>query len=523
MKTTRFQSLLASFSIMLFLLAAACTKEPATSSPKPQTEDAKPSASAGTPPPTGSPANSPGSADTSSDLEEAARAKVAAKWTGDLDGMIQRRMIRVLTVYSKTNYFVDRGTQRGLTYEAFQLFEDDLNKKLKNKNVRVHVAMVPVANDDLIPALLEGRGDVVAAGKLISEWRRERVDFTNPTKSHVSSVVVTSPGGPPITTVQDLGGKEVYLRQADVSRQGVEQFNEMLAKAGKPPVKIRPAPEVLADEDILEMVNAGIVQATVMHDYIAEFWQQVFPNIVVNKGAAVRTEGQIAMMVRKNSPQLMAELNAFVARYPEGSRDRNLLFQKYLKNANYAKQATSKAEVAKFQQVVKFLRKYGDQYSLDHVLMAAQGYQESGLDQNRKSAVGAIGVMQVMPATGKDMKVGDITQLEANVHAGVKYVRFMMDQFYAKEPMDALNKGLFTFASYNAGPGRMKQMRELAAKRGLNPNLWFNNVELIVAEKIGRETVQYVSNIYKYYLAYKMVIEQRDERLKAKSVVAGKQ
>jgi len=207
MKTTRFQILLASFSIMLFLLAAACTKEPATSSPKPQTEDAKPSASAGTPPPTGSPANSPGSADTSSDLEEAARAKVAAKWTGDLDGMIQRRMIRVLTVYSKTNYFVDRGTQRGLTYEAFQLFEDDLNKKLKNKNVRVHVAMVPVANDDLIPALLEGRGDVVAAGKLISEWRRERVDFTNPTKSHVSSVVVTSPGGPPITTGNYVGVK----------------------------------------------------------------------------------------------------------------------------------------------------------------------------------------------------------------------------------------------------------------------------------------------------------------------------
>ena len=152
-----------------------------------------------------------------------------------------------------------------------------------------------------------------------------------------------------------------------------------------------------------------------------------------------------------------------------------------------------------------FLRKYGDRYSLDYVLMAAQGYQESQLDHSRKSAVGAIGVMQVMPATGKDMKVGDITQLEPNVHAGVKYVRFMMDQFYANEPMDALNKGLFTFASYNAGPGRMKQMRELAAKRGLNPNVWFNNVELVVADKIGRETVQYVSNIYKYYLAYKML------------------
>ena len=521
MKTTRLQNLLAACSVILFLLTAACTKEPSTPA-KPKTEEVQPSPSAGSPSPAGSPSNSAGSVDTASDLEEAARATITAKWTGDLDGMIKRRLIRVLTVYSKTSYFVDRGTQRGLTYESFQLFEEDLNKKLKNKNVRVHVAIVPVAHDDLIPALLEGRGDVVAAGKLVTEWRREQVDFTNPTRSHVSSIVVTGPGAPPITTVQDLGGKEVYLRQADVSKQGVEEFNAMLAKAGKPPVKIRPAPEVLADEDILEMVNAGIVQATVMHDYIAEFWQQVFPNLVLNKGAAVRTEGQIALMVRKNSPQLVAELNTFLARYPEGSLKRNVLLQKYLKDVKYAKQATSKSEVAKLQQVVNFLRKYGDQYSLDYVLMAAQGYQESQLDHTRKSAVGAIGVMQVMPATGKDMKVGDITQLEPNIHAGVKYVRFMMDQFYANEPMDALNKGLFTFASYNAGPGRMRQMRELAAKRGLNPNVWFNNVELVVADKIGRETVQYVSNIYKYYLAYKMLLEQRDERLKAKSEVAGK-
>jgi membrane-bound lytic murein transglycosylase MltF len=518
MKTTRFQRLLAAFSAMLFLLAAGCTKEPSQS---PQSEP-QPSPSSGGPPPADSPSNSAGSVDSASDLEEAAKATITKKWTGDLDGMIKRRLIRVLTIYSKTGYFVDRGTQRGLTYESFQLFEEDLNKKLKSKNLRVQVAMVPVAHDDLIPALVEGRGDVVAAGKLVTEWRREQVDFTNPTRSHISSIVVTGPGAPPITTVQDLGGKEVYLRQADVSRQGVEEFNAMLAKAGKPPVKIRPAPEVLADEDILEMVNAGIVQATVMHDYIAEFWQQVFPNLVLNKGAAVRTEGQIALMVRKNSPQLVAELNTFLARYPEGSLQRNVLLHKYLKDVKYAKQATSKSEVAKFQQVVKFLRKYGDKYSLDYVLMAAQGYQESQLDHSRKSAVGAIGVMQVMPATGKDMKVGDIAQLEPNVHAGVKYVRFMMDQFFANEPMDTLNKGLFTFASYNAGPGRMKQMRELAAKRGLNPNVWFNNVELVVADKIGRETVQYVSNIYKYYLAYKMLIEQQEERLKAKSEVAGK-
>jgi membrane-bound lytic murein transglycosylase MltF len=503
-------------SVSLLLLAASCTKEPSKpGSPPQKVENAPTSASSDA-------STSGGAGNVSGEQESDAFMKIVAqKWTGDLDGMIQRRLIRILTIYSKTNFFVDLGTQRGLTYDSFKIFEDDLNKELKNKNIRVHVAFVPVANDDLVPALQEGRGDIVAAGKLITEWRKEKVDFTNPTKSHVSAIVVTGPGAPSITTVQDLGGKEVYLQLSEVSQRGVDSFNAMLAKTGRPPVKIRPAPEVLAPEDILEMVNAGIVPITLTPDYLAQFWQQVFPNIVLHKDVAVRSEGQIAMMVRKNSPQLLAKLNAFIARYPEGSRERNVLLQKYLKDTKYARQVTSKQEAAKFQRVVQYMRKYSDQYGLDYLLMGAQGYQESTLDPNKRSPVGAIGVMQVMPATGKDMNVGDITQLEPNIHAGVKYIRFMMDQFYANEPMDTLNKGLFTFASYNAGPGRIKQLRERAAKRGLDRNKWFNNVELVAAEAIGRETVQYVSNIYKYYLAYKMLTEQREARQKAKQEVVG--
>lgn len=441
---------------------------------------------------------------------------VAQKWTGDLDGMIQRRLIRVLTTYSKTNYFIDRGTQRGITYDASKTFEDDLNKELKNTHIRVNVVCVPVVRDDLIPALLDGRGDIVGAGLLLTDWRKEKVDFSNPTRSHISVIVVTGPGAPPIASIQDLGGKEVYLQTSGVLQRGVDSFNAMLAKAGRPPVKIRPAPEVLAPEDILEMVNAGIVPITLAPDYLGEFWQNVFPDIVLHKDVAVKSEAEIGMMVRKNSPQLLAKLNGFVARYPEGSRERNVLLNKYLKEVKYARQVTSKQESAKFQQVVRYLRKYSDQYGLDYLLLGALGYQESTLDQNKKSGIGAIGVMQVMPATGKKMKVGDITQLEPNIHAGVKYIRFMMDQYYANEPMNTLNKGLFTFASYNAGPGRIKQLREQAAKRGLDPNKWFNNVELVAAESIGRETVQYVSNIYKYYLAYKMLTEKSEAWHKAK-------
>jgi membrane-bound lytic murein transglycosylase MltF len=443
----------------------------------------------------------------------------AQKWTGDLDGMIQRRLIRVLVTYSKTHYFVDKGTQRGLTYDFGRMFEDDLNKKLKKKHLRVHVVFVPVARDELIPALLQGRGDMAAANLTITPGRLKQVDFSDPTIRNVSEIVVTGPGSEPIATAEDLSGKEVYVRKSSSYYESLEKLNAELAKAGKKPVKVRFAPEELETEDILEMVNAGLVKITIADDHLAEFWSKIFKKMVLNRNAAVRTGGNIGVMIRPNSPQLKAELNSFLARYPEGSGVRNQLLQKYLKNVKYAKEATSKEEIAKFEATVDFFRKYGDKYDLDYLLIMAQGYQESRLDQNAKSPVGAIGVMQVMPATGKDLNVGDITKIEPNIHAGVKYIRFMMNQFYADEPMDNLNKGLFTFASYNAGPGRIAQLRKLAAKRGLDPNKWFNNVEVLAAEKIGRETVTYVSNIYKYYLAYKLVTEEMAGRRKAREEV----
>ena len=163
--------------------------------------------------------------------------------------------------------------------------------------------------------------------------------------------------------------------------------------------------------------------------------------------------------------------------------------------------------------VVELFRKYGEQYDMDFLLMAAQGYQESTLDQNAKSPVGAIGVMQVMPATGKELKVGDITQLEPNIHAGVKYMRFMIDHYYKDEPMDQLNKGAVHVRVLQRRARRgCASCAARPKQRGLDPNVWFGNVERIASERIGRETVTYVSNIYKYYVAYKLLREQYEKR-----------
>jgi membrane-bound lytic murein transglycosylase MltF len=446
----------------------------------------------------------------------AATPALLKPWTGDLDGMIKRRAIRILVPYSKTHYFVDRGVQRGIAYEMGQKFEADLNTRLKTGHLRVHVVYVPVSRDRLLPDLAAGLGDIAAAALTITPERQKLVDFATPTRTGVDEIVVTGPGTPPMASADDLSGKAVFVRPSSSYHESLVALNQRLRSQGRPEVVLKAAPETLENEDLLEMVNAGLVKAVVVDNYLAAFWKQVFPNIVLHPQATLRTGGQIAAAIRKNSPQLKTELDTFLARNRAGSAFGNIVLQRYLKSTTYAKSATADADMKRFQQVVDLFRRYGDKYDLDFLLMLAQGYQESRLDHGAKSAVGAVGVMQVMPATGADMKVGDIKQLEPNIHAGVKYIRFVMDEFYANEPMDRLNKALFAFAAYNAGPGRLRQLRAEARRRGLDPNVWFNNVERVAAERIGRETVQYVSNIYKYYIAYRLAMEDAEADRKAK-------
>lgn len=430
-------------------------------------------------------------------------------WAGDLDGMAERRVIRVLVPYSKTFYFIDLGgTQRGISYELMRAFEDDLNKKMKTGNLRIDLHFIPTARDQLIPALLDGRGDIVAANLTITPERQKEVDFTAPLAEHVKEVAVTGPGGPELKSIDDLAGRAVFVRRSTSYFESLTALNDKFKARGLPVMEIHEAPGHFEAEDVLEMANAGLAPLVFADRYLANFWQQVFPNITVHDDVMIREEGEIAFAIRKGSPQFKAALDPFIEKHRVGTTFGNVVLKKYLKSVKWVKNASADAERAKLQKLIETFRKYGDQYSIDYVLMAAQGYQESRLDQSVKSRVGAVGVMQVMPDTGKELDVGDIRQIEPNIHAGVKYVRFMIDHYYAEEPMDAENKVLFAFAAYNAGPGRVRSLRKEAAARDLDPNQWFDNVEYVAADRIGRETVQYVRNIYKYYVAYKMLGEQ---------------
>jgi membrane-bound lytic murein transglycosylase MltF len=442
--------------------------------------------------------------------------------TGDLDEMVKRRVIRALVVPTRTQYWVDRGQQTGVEYELLTAFEAELNRKHAKlpKHVKIHVLFVPTSRDQLIPKLLDGRGDVAAGILTITPERLQQVDFGGPFVRGVKEIAVTGPASPPLASVDDLSGKEVFVRKSASYWSHLEALNERFRKEGKPPAKLRPAPEDLQDDDLLEMLNAGLFGITVVDRYAALLWARILKGIKPHEEVVVNEGGEIGWMIRKDSPLLKAEIGAFAAKYGQGTAFGRSVARKYTGSTRFVKPATSPEEIKKFQRTVDLFRKYSSRYDMDYLLMMAQGYQESRLDQNAKSAVGAIGVMQVMPATGKDMRAGDIAQLEPNIHAGVKYIRFVQDEFFKDEPMDALNKTLFAFAAYNAGPGRVRQLRREAEKRELNPNVWLNNVEIVAAERIGAETVTYVSNIFKYYVAYKLVTEDEEARQRARQSVA---
>jgi membrane-bound lytic murein transglycosylase MltF len=445
-------------------------------------------------------------------------------WTGDLDVLLKHRVIRVAVPYSKTFYYTVKGVQWGVAYEGGKAFEAYLNRKYpqQNKNIKIHLMFFVTPRDKVIQNLNDGIVDLVIAGLTITPDRQKLVDFSDPTVSNVNEVVVTGPTGPQLSSLEDLGGKEVFVRKTSSYWEHLEALNERFKKENKPIVKLTAVPDDLGDEDLLQMVNAGLLPTIVVNDWTAKLWDKLLTKIQVHSNFTVATGGSVGWAVRKDSPKFLADINGFVKKNRQGTKFGDEILARYTGSTYMLKRATSPESMKRFEESAQIFRKYGAKYNVDYLLMMAKGYQESGLNQNAKSPVGAIGVMQLMPATGKEMNVGDITKEEPNIQAGIKYSDLMMEKYYGKEPMDDLNKILFSFAAYNCGPARVKQLRAEAAQKGLDPNVWINNVEVIAAARVGAETVNYVSNIYKYYVAYKLIAVQEEQRQKAKQSVEKK-
>jgi membrane-bound lytic murein transglycosylase MltF len=440
------------------------------------------------------------------------------RWRGDLDGIVKRRIVRVLVAPNKLGFYFDGSEIHGAVYEFCREFERFLNQKLHTGNLAIHFAFIPMGRDRLLPKLADGYGDLVATPMVTSDQPQHAVDFTDPLFDDAKAVIVSRPGEK-LSRLEDLSGREVYYFSNTTPYENLRRLSEKLERDGKPPIRLTPAASDLQMEDLLEMVNAGLAPMTVAEDKIAQYWAKVLPNLKVHSEIVV-SASPLAWAVQRNTPQFKSVVNEFIRDHKIGTLFGNTVTAKYLSRIPWVKNAIHGEDLARFQQLVSLFHTYGDKYNFPYLLLAAQAYQESGLNPGLRSKAGAVGVMQIKPTTAAEDPI-DITGIERtdrNIEAGAKYLRYVMDHFYANEPMDEVTKGLFALASYNAGPERIKKLRAQAAAEGYDPDRWFNNVEFVAAREIGAETPNYVGNIYKYYLAYKMSVEQEARRQASRSV-----
>jgi membrane-bound lytic murein transglycosylase MltF len=441
-------------------------------------------------------------------------AHLGERYVDDLDGLLERRYIRVLTTYNRTNFFLAGGKPRGFEYDLLKEYQKDLNKSISRRELQVVVDFIPVARDRLIPDLEAGYGDIAAAGLTATDQRRQRVDFTDPYLTGIDEVLVMNAAEPPIEAPSGLAGKTLFVRPSSSYYQSLRDFNRKLRGQGKRPVRIMRADENLETEDILELVNSGAVARTICDSHIAEVWRKVFTDIRVYPDVAVRRDGQIAWAVRKNNPQLKASLNRFIRSHRKGTLLGNIYFSRYYEKRTWISNPLRGVTSKRLKTVLPLFKKYAKRYGFDWRLIAAMAYQESGFDQSKVSPREAVGIMQIRPQTAADPKIGisDVSTVENNIHAAVKYLSLLRRQYFNDDAIRPRDRVRFSLAAYNAGPARIRKARRLAGRMQLDPNRWFRNVEMAMLKIVGQETVRYVSNINKYYVIYSNAFERVEQR-----------
>jgi membrane-bound lytic murein transglycosylase MltF len=433
--------------------------------------------------------------------------------TGDLDQMIGERRIRALVVVNPIGFFYSHGKPRGVTYETLEELQDYVNKKQNTGTLDIKITFIPLRPDELGPALQKGIGDVIAHDLVITPGRQRNFAFTIPTKRNVTHVLLTSKKLPIAKTYDDLVGVDIYVNPLTAAYDNLMRVNEERTQNGKPALSVKAADKNLLEDDLVEMVNAGLIPATVVMQHRANLWSRVLPNINVHPHVAISKDGELAWVLRKDNPALKKLLDEFIQKHGEGTSFGNTVLRRYLQNTKWVKDSTSTQEMKKFAAYVEYFKKYSAQCSFDYLMIMAQGYQESLLDQRKKSRAGAVGIMQVIPkyARAAPINVPDVSKADTNILAGVRMLNNIMTRYFNDPAIDDVNRTLLTFASYNAGPTRIAKLRKQAADEGLNPNKWFGNVELEVAKEVGEETVMYVDNIYKYYVAYKLAANRQKD------------
>lgn len=449
-------------------------------------------------------------------VDPAERISVAVKdaFSGDLPGMRERGFIRALVTYSRTDFFLAGGQIKGIQADYLREYEKFLNEGVKREHEKIKILFVPVNFDELIPALRSGRGDIAAAFLTVTPERKKQVDFIMAKATTVNEVIVAYKGDKHIKRVDDLSGKKLYVLRASSYVEHLRELNRQFRERGIPPVKVEEADSHFLSEDILEMIHAGVVSATVIDDFKGTLWAEVLNHIEVLEDVVIKANNHVGWAIRKDNPELKTSLRQFLRRVKKGTLLGNVLFKKYFENTRWIKNPLADAERKRYDQYLKLFKKYGERYGFDHLALMAQAFRESGLDHSQRSHRGAIGLMQLLPSTAQDPNVAipDIKTPENNVHAGTKYLAFLRDRYFSDEDLSDVDRLAFTWAAYNAGPAKVRMMRTLAEEMGRDPNRWFGHVKVAAGRIVGRQTVKYVDDVYKYYVAYQLIERLKSEK-----------
>ena len=414
---------------------------------------------------------------------------------------LSRNEIRIAVPYDPTIYVDAKGKPTGISVQVAKNFGMWLSENYKRK---ISVTLVPTLPGKLIDSLDTGAADI--AFGYLGQYH-DRLNFpvylSTSHAEHQKQVLVSAHNSPLINSADDLSGKLVCLGR-QVRSNALMKLNEKLAQEGRAPVILYKDQVGLDDEAMLQMVNDGLIPYAMGTEFRVDLWKPYLTNVKVYQDIRYDIGGNIGWAIRSKDKWLQEDIGSFSS--SELNTEALLMFdQDAFKNQKSGlKDPKGKEEWARFVSMRPIFEKYGNQYHLNPLLLASFGFQETMLNQALISPGGAIGVMQLNAATGDAMNVGNIHEVDSNIHAGAKYLNDLVSDNFKEDGLDNSNRTLFAIASYNLGPKNIEKARNEAARRGFDPNKWFLNVEMTTAALFGMMTMNYVRNVYKYFVVYQL-------------------
>lgn len=447
--------------------------------------------------------------------------RINEPFIGDLKEIRKRRILRVLVSYNRTNFFHTIKGNRGLEHDLMKAYEDYLNRGPRKERYQTHIVFLTRPFNTLLDDLTAGYGDIVASGLTVTPGRELLIDFTRPYIEEIQEILVSNKNAPKVTKFEELSGKQIVVVSNSSYVVHIEQINQAFGLLGLPGIEIVHADPLLESEDLLEMVNAGLFEYTVVDSHIAELYQQTFTNLIVQKDVVFHHGGEIAWAINKNQPDLKASLNRFISTYARpGKFLGNSIFHKYYKNTFWINKPLNLTALDQDPCLKQHFQQYAEFYDFDWMLIAAQAYQESRFQQDLVSHRNARGIMQIKRSTARSkiVNIPNIDSVENNIHAGVRYLAYLRDHYFDRPEYSKEDQLNFALASYNAGPSRVRKLQREAEARGLDPHKWFYNVEVIARKSIGHETVNYVTQIQKMMVGLKSSLQLSSSKKALKAV-----